>query len=87
MALASAGTLSGSVERTLSGVEGHSRHLLSSCIEPTASPEPVFDCLRLFLTKGKHGVCGGVGQIGVGLQQRSVAGLKAYKEDPPLHDC
>ncbi len=41
----------------------------------------MFDRLRLLFAKGTLGVCGGVGEIGVGFQQWSVAGSEARKED------
>ncbi len=46
-----------------------------------ASPQPVFGCLRLLFTKATQWVCRGVDEIGVCLQQGSVAGPKTYKED------
>ncbi len=50
--------------------------------EPGASPQSVFDCPRLLVTKGTPWVCGGVEEIDVGLQQkRGVTGSKAHKED------
>ncbi len=73
VALASASTLSGSGVRTLMGGEGFAK--------PGASPQPVFDCLWRLFTMGTQWVCGGVEEIGVDFQQRSVAGSKARKED------
>ncbi len=46
-----------------------------------ASPQPVFGCLRLLFTKATQWVSRGVDEIGVCLQQRSVPGPKAHKED------
>ncbi len=36
-----------------------SKDILSSCIEPGASPQSVFGCLRLLFTKGTQWVRGG----------------------------
>ncbi len=58
-----------------------SKDVLTSCIEPGASPQQVFECLRPLFTKRTQGACGGVEEIGVGFQQRIVAGSKARKED------
>ncbi len=41
----------------------------------------MFDCLRLLFANWTQGVCGGVEEIGVRFQQRSVAGSKARKVD------
>ncbi len=57
-----------------------SKDVLPDCIEPGALPQPVFDCLWLPFTKGTQGVCEGVEEIGVGFQQRSVAGSKTRKQ-------
>ncbi len=54
-----------------------SKGVLFRRIEPGASPQPVFDFLRLPFTKGTPWVCGGVEEIGVGFQQLSVTGSKA----------
>ncbi len=78
VSLASASTLSGSVVRTFRRT---SKGVLSSCVECGASPQPVFDFLRLLFTKGTQWVCGGVDEISVGFHQRSLAGSKARKED------
>ncbi len=58
-----------------------SKDVLSSHIEPEASPQSVFAWLRIIFTKGIQWVCGGVEQIGVGLQQRGVTSSKARKDD------
>ncbi len=57
-----------------------SKDVLSRRIEPCASPQSVFDCLRLLFAKGTQGVCRGVNAIGVGFQQMSVTGSKAREE-------
>ncbi len=73
--LASASTLSGSVVRTLDkGWTRTSKDILSSCIKPGAPSQPGFDCLRLLFANGTQRVYGGAEEIGVGFQQRSVAG-------------
>ncbi len=41
----------------------------------------MLDGLWLLFAKGTRWVCGGVEEIGVGFQQRSVTGSKARKED------
>ncbi len=38
------------------------------------------ECRRLLFTKGMQWVCGGIEEIGVGFQQRSVSGSKVRKE-------
>ncbi len=70
--------------KDLEGWRRTSKGVLSSCIEPGASLQPVFDCLRLLFAKGTQWVCGRVKEIYVGFQQRSVAGSKARKEDRVL---
>ncbi len=80
--LASASTLSAAMARTVKSGEGLSKLSSdSSRIEPGASPQPEFDCLRLLFAKWTQGVCGGVEEIGIGFQQRNVAGSQARKED------
>ncbi len=37
--------------------------------------------MRLLFAKGTQGACGGVEEIGVGFEQRSVTGSKTHKED------
>ncbi len=44
----------------------------------------MFDRLWLLFAKGTQGVCGGVEEIGVGFQQRCVAGSQARQEDRVL---
>ncbi len=41
----------------------------------------MFDCLRLLFTKRAQWVCGGVEEIDVGFQQRSLTGSKVRKEE------
>ncbi len=60
VASTSASTLLGSVVSNLRGGEGLPKVFMFSCVEPGATPQPVFDCLRHLLTKGTQWVCGGV---------------------------
>ncbi len=68
----------------LEGWTRTSKGVLSSCIEPWAPPQPVFNCLQLLFTKGTQRVCGGAKEIGVAFQQWSVAGSQARKKDSVL---
>ncbi len=72
--LARASTLSGSVVRTLRGAEGLSKMfcLVASSLGPCSAAPPC---------KGDVGGCRGAEEIGVGFQQRSVAGSQARKGD------
>ncbi len=43
------------IARTLSGAEKDFQRFLPCCVEPGASPQPVFGCLWLLFTKGGLG--------------------------------
>ncbi len=81
--LASASTLSASVARTLKSGEGLSKLSSdTSRIEPQSISAARVRLSAAPLCKGgTQGVRGGVEVIGVGSQQRNVAGSQARKED------
>ncbi len=55
-------------------------NVLPRRIKSGASPQPVFNCLRLPYAKGTLWFCGGVEEIGVHFQQQSVTGSTPRRE-------
>ncbi len=62
--------------KDLEGFRRTSKDVFSCYIEPGEPLQPVSDCSWFLIAKRVYWVCGGVEDIGVDFQQRSVSGIR-----------